>query len=333
MTTTDVGTEQDADGTASRSPATGREGGGSAAAGEPDLERVRYAEANGIRLAYETFGAPTDPAMLLIMGLGTQMLAWPDAMCELLAGSGLHVVRFDNRDVGLSTHIDAPTPTIADILRRRTPPYTVSDMADDAAGLLDALDIPNAHIVGASMGGFIGQTLAIRHPDRVRSLTLVMTSTGSRRVGQASPRILRRMATRAPAPNREAAIAESVATYRLIGSPDHLDEDLVRELAGRSYDRAYDPAGTQRQLAAIVSQPNRTRDLRRIRVPTLVVHGLDDPLVAASGGLAIARAIPGATFIGHEGMGHDLPRTLWRTLARDVLTLVERSQEDRPLSG
>jgi pimeloyl-ACP methyl ester carboxylesterase len=152
-----------------------------------------------------------------------------------------------------------------------------------------------------------------------------MTSTGSRRVGQASPKVLHRMATRPPAATRDQAIDEAVRTYRLIGSPAHLDEALVRELAARSYDRCYDPAGTQRQLAAVVAQPNRTRDLRRISVPTLVVHGLDDPLIAASGGLAIARAIPGATFIGHSGMGHDLPRSLWRTLAADVLSLIDRS--------
>src|SRR5690606_33505809 len=173
-------------------------------------------------------------------------------------------------------------------------------------------------------GGFISQTLALAAPDRVLSLTLIMTSTGSRRVGQASPKVLQHMARRVPAQSREAAAEESVRNYRLIGSPSHLDEDLVRELAGRAYDRAYDPGGTQRQLAAILAQPNRTRDLRRIAVPTLVVHGLDDPLVAASGGLAIAKAIPGATFIGHSGMGHDLPRTRWRTLTDDILSLVDR---------
>lgn len=289
-----------------------------------DHTEVRRVPVNGIELAYETFGDPADPTILLVMGLGTQMLAWPDPMCELLAGSGHHVVRYDNRDVGLSTHIDAPVPSLSDLLRRRNPPYTVADMADDAVGLLDALDIPAAHVVGASMGGFISQTLALSHPERALSLTLIMTSTGSLRVGRASPRVLRRMAARKAAPNREAAIQDAVDTYRLIGSPDHLDESLVRDLAGRSYDRAYDQAGTQRQLAAILSQPDRTRHLRRVAVPTLVVHGLADPLVGASGGLAIARAIPGATFIGHAGMGHDLPRTLWRELARDILLLVER---------
>lgn len=291
-----------------------------------DTSRVRHAPVGALEIAYETFGDPADPAILLVMGLGAQMIAWPEELCGLLADAGHHVIRFDNRDAGLSTHLDLPAPTLPDLLLRREPPYTVSDMAHDALGLLDHLEVPRAHVVGASMGGFISQTIALARPDRVRSLSLVMTSTGSRRVGQASPRVLQRMATRAPASTREAAIDEAVQTYRLIGSPAHLDESLVRELAARSYDRCYDPAGTQRQLAAVVAQPNRTRDLRRIAVPTLVVHGLDDPLISASGGLAIARAIPGATFIGHSGMGHDLPRSLWRTLAADVLSLIDRTE-------
>ncbi|MFN7149067.1 MAG: alpha/beta fold hydrolase [Microthrixaceae bacterium] len=293
-----------------------------------DLSRIRYAPVGDIELAYETFGDPTDPAILLVMGLGTQMIAWPDEMCELLADAGHHVIRFDNRDVGLSTHLDLPAPSLPDMLLRRDPAYTVGDMASDALGLLDHLEADRAHVVGASMGGFISQTLALAAPDRVLSLALLMTSTGSRRVGQASPKILQHMARRVPAQTRDAAAEESVRNYRLIGSPSHLDEELVRELAGRAYDRSYDPAGVQRQLAAILAQPNRTRDLRRIAAPTLVVHGLDDPLVAASGGLAIARAIPGATFIGHSGMGHDLPRTLWRTLTADILSLVDRVDAD-----
>ncbi len=295
-----------------------------------DRSRIRYAAVNGIDLAYETFGDPTHPAILLVMGLGTQMVAWPDEMCGVLADAGHHVIRFDNRDVGLSTHLDVAAPSLPDMLLRRDPPYAMADMAQDALALLDHLGVSHAHVVGASMGGFISQTLALAQPDRVLSLSLFMTSTGSRRVGQATPKVLQRMATRTPASTRDAAVEESVQTYRLIGSPEHLDEELVRELAGRAYDRAYDPEGVQRQLAAVVAQPNRTRDLRRLAVPALVVHGLDDPLVAASGGLAIAKAIPGATFIGHSGMGHDLPRTLWRTLAADILSLVERVAARRP---
>jgi pimeloyl-ACP methyl ester carboxylesterase len=292
----------------------------------PADDGIARAQVNGIEIAYETFGDPGDPAILLVMGLGTQMLAWPDQMCEALAAAGHHVIRFDNRDVGLSTHFhDAPAPAPHEVLlKRRAAPYSVSDMSDDAVGLLDHLGVEKAHVVGASMGGFISQTIALEHPHRVLSLTLIMTSTGSRRVGRPTPQLIARMARRPIADSREAAMEESVATYRLTGSPDHLDEELVRELAGRAYDRAYDPMGTQRQLAAILSQPDRTRRLASLSVPTLVVHGLDDPLVAASGGLAIAKAIPGATFIGHSGMGHDLPRTLWRTLTDDILGLVDR---------
>ncbi len=293
-----------------------------------DRSRVRYAPVDGIEVAHETFGDPDDPAILLVMGLGTQMIAWPDEMCTMLAEAGHHVIRFDNRDVGLSTHLDLEAPGLGEMLLRRRPPYTVADMADDALGLLDHLEVRRAHVVGASMGGFISQTMALAQPDRIRSLSLVMTSTGSRRVGQPKPKVMYRMATRNPATTREAAAEESVQTYRVIGSPAHLDEELVRELAGRAYDRAHDPAGMQRQLAAILAQPDRTRDLRRISAPTLVVHGLDDPLVAPSGGVAIARAIPGATFIGHSGMGHDLPRTLWRTLAEDILTVAHRAELD-----
>lgn len=294
-----------------------------ASAGD-DRSRIRFAPVNGIDIAYETFGEPDRPAILLVMGLGAQMIAWPDEMCAVLADAGHHVIRFDNRDAGLSTHLDAPMPTKRELLLRRDPPYTVATMADDALGLLDHLGVRHAHVVGASMGGFISQTIAVAQPDRVLSLSLLMTSTGSRRVGLASPKVVHRMATRTPAASRQEAVEDVVELYRLIGSPKHLDEDLVRELAGRAYDRSYDPAGTQRQLAAVLAQPNRTRDLRRIAVPSLVVHGLDDPLVAPSGGLAIAKAIPGATFIGHSGMGHDLPRTLWRSLAADILSLVDQ---------
>lgn len=295
-----------------------------------DRSRIRYAPVGGIEIAHETFGDPADPAVLLVMGLGTQMIAWPDEMCALLADAGHHVIRFDNRDIGLSTHLDVPPPSLPGMLLRRDPPYTIADMAGDALGLLDHLGVHRAHVVGASMGGFIAQTLALARPDRVLSLSLAMTSTGSRRVGHTAPKVLHRMATRTPAPTREAAVEEAVETYRLIGSPTHLDEDLVRELAGRAYDRAYDPDGMRRQLAAVVAQPNRTRHLRRLDVPTLVVHGLDDPLVAPSGGLALARTIPGATFIGHSGMGHDLPRTLWRELSADILSLVDRVDGGAP---
>ncbi len=280
--------------------------------------------ANGIELAYETFGDASAPPAVLIMGLATQMIAWPDELCEGLARNGLFVVRFDNRDVGESTHLrDLPPPRLADIVvRRRPPPYSIGDMAADVTGLLDSLGLGQVHLVGASMGGFIAQTVALQHPGRVRTLTLMMTSTGSRRVGQPRPRVYARLLRRRAAAGRPAAIAATVQTFRLIGSPGFVfDEQYIRDLAGRSYDRGYDPDGARRQLAASASQPNRTKDLRRITAPTLGIHGLHDPLVAPSGGLAITKAIPDSRFAGFSGMGHDLPRALWPEFVREIATL------------
>ena len=288
--------------------------------------------ANGMELAYETFGDASAPPVVLIMGLATQMIAWPDELCEGLARNGLFVVRFDNRDVGESTHLrNLPPPRLADIVvRRRPPPYSIGDMAADVAGLLDSLGLGQVHLVGASMGGFIAQTVALEHADRVRTLTLMMTSTGSRRVGQPRPRVYARLLRRRVAAGRPAAIAATVETFRLIGSPGFVfDEQYIRDLAGRSYDRGYDPVGSRRQLAASVSQPNRTADLRRITVPALVIHGLHDPLVAPSGGLAIARAIPDSRFAGFSGMGHDLPRALWPEFVREIAALTALGEQRR----
>jgi pimeloyl-ACP methyl ester carboxylesterase len=281
--------------------------------------------APGIDLAYDTFGSLDDPAIVLVMGLGTQMIAWPDELCEALAEAGHHVVRFDNRDIGGSTHLDVAPPTLGQMLLKKDPPYLIDDMASDCIGLMDALGIDRFHLVGASMGGFIAQTVALANRTRVRSLTLIMTSTGSRLVGRPTPTVMRRLAKQQEIRSREEAQDLAVEVYRVIGSPDHLDAELIRELAGRSWDRADDRDGRQRQLAAILAQPDRTKALRSLAIPTLIVHGLSDPLVSATGGLALARSIPGATFIGHQGMGHDLPRTLWPTLATDILALAARA--------
>ena len=267
----------------------------------------------GIELCYETFGDPADPTALLIMGLGMQMVAWPRDFCLALAHRGLHVVRFDNRDAGRSTHVAGRGPALHQLLLRSRARalYTLADMADDCSGLLRELDLAPAHVIGTSMGGMIAQTLAIRHPDQVSSLTSIMASTGHRRVGQPALGIYPMLMRRAPS-DREALLEHSVRVFRVIGSPAlGVDEQELRALAARSYERNRDPEATRRQLAAILASPDRTRQLRSLKVPTLVIHGSADRLVRPSGGHATARAIPGARLLQIDGMGHDLPRTLW----------------------
>ncbi len=296
------------------------------------MPQLKTVPANGIEIAYETFGDRGAPPLVLVMGLGTQMLAWPDEFCEDLVARGHYVVRFDNRDVGASTHfhgVRAPHPAQV-MARRKRPPYTVDDMADDAIGLVDALDLEPVHLVGASLGGFIAQTAALRHPDKLRSLTLIMTSTGSRRVGQADPRLIGRLLKRPIIADADKAAEAVVETFRVIGSVGFpLDEDRLRDLARRSFTRAYDPGGYRRQLSAVMAQRDRTQRLRRLALPTLVMHGLNDPLVAPSGGLALARAIRGSRFVGFQGMGHDMPRALWPEFADHIHGLARRA--DRAL--
>jgi pimeloyl-ACP methyl ester carboxylesterase len=291
---------------------------------------VQRAQANGIEIAYETFGDRSDPAIVLVMGLGTQMIAWPDELCRDLADRGHFVVRFDNRDVGESTHLTGVrVPRLAQLVTgRKKPPYTIDDMADDAVGLLDALGLERVHLVGASLGGFIAQTVALRAPERLHSLTLIMTSTGSRLVGQADAKLVGRLLRGRVANSREEAMDAVLETFRLIGSVGYaFDEEHLRDLAGRSYDRGYDRGGYRRQLAAATTQTNRTDQLRDLDVPTLVVHGLHDRLVRPSGGLALARVIRGARFVGFNGMGHDLPRPLWPELADHIAALARRAAQ------
>jgi pimeloyl-ACP methyl ester carboxylesterase len=295
-------------------------------------DAVPRARVGDIEIAYETFGRRTDPPLLLVMGLGTQMLGWPDEFCAGLADRGLFVVRFDNRDIGLSTHLhDAPKPDVYAVFGGdpSTASYTLSDMAADAVGLLDALGIESAHVVGASMGGMIAQAVAIEHPERVRSLTSIMSTTGDRRVGDATQEAIGALMA-PPARTREEAIERAVAGSRIIGSPGYeLDEAAVRDRSGRAFDRAHDPLGVARQFVAVLASPDRTPGLRSLRVPTLVIHGREDPLVRLSGGQATAAAIPGSELVVIDGMGHDLPRALWPRLTDLILGLVERVEPAR----
>jgi pimeloyl-ACP methyl ester carboxylesterase len=267
-----------------------------------------------LKLCYETFGSETSPPLLLVMGLASQMILWDEEFCEQLAAEGFWVVRFDNRDVGRSTIMrEAPVPRTWQLLTRdlRCAPYSLDDLAADAIGLLDHLEIARAHVVGISMGGMIAQVLAVNHPDRPLSLVSIMSTTGNRRVGRPHPRVALRM-LRGAQRERKAYIEDHLETYRVIGSKAFpFDEVRKRERAGRCFDRGIHPAGSARQLAAIVTAPDRTRSLGAVNVPTTVIHGDADPLVDVSGGLATAAAIPDARFITLRGMGHDLPRELW----------------------
>lgn len=262
------------------------------------------AHANGIELEYEVIGDAGAPPLLMIMGLASQMIMWPDELCRLIAARGFRVIRYDNRDVGLSTKTAAL--------------YSLDDMADDAVGLLDALDLPAAHVVGASMGGYIAQLLALRHRARVRSLCILMSSTGARDVGGAAPDILPMLLQ--PMPSERAAYIEyRVRIARRLSSTGYeFDEPRVRALAAAAYDRSFFPLGGQRQLAAVMQAGDRTARLGELRVPTVILHGADDPIVAVSGGQALARAIPGAALRLFPGMGHDLPAALWPTFAAAI---------------
>jgi pimeloyl-ACP methyl ester carboxylesterase len=281
----------------------------------------QFAEvAPGVRLCYETFGRPEDPPLLLIMGLGTQMIAWPEPFCQALAERGFYVIRYDNRDCGRSSSIRGRPPAVRELVLRRIqdPPYSLRDMAGDAAGLLRELGLPSAHVVGASMGGMIAQTLAAEHPELVRSLVSIMSTTGNRWKGQPKFAILRYLLRRAPT-EREAFVEHMLGVFDAIGSPDlHRDRDRLRATAELSYERGTNPAGTGRQLGAIIAAGDRTAAVRTITAPTLVIHGSKDPMVNPSGGRATAKAIAGARLLVIEGMGHDLPDEALARIAEAV---------------
>ena len=288
----------------------------------------QFADVGPIRLCYETFGEDGDPPCLLIMGLGFQMVAWPDEFCRQLAARGLRVIRFDNRDAGRSTHIDGGhVPTRREIVTRkiRHPAYTLDDMARDSVGLLDALGIEKAHIVGASMGGMIAQTVAANFPERVLSMTSIMSTTGSAIWGQPSPKLLPRFLAPPPV-GREAYLEQTMQTVRLIRSPGFPpDEETSRALLELTFDRGVAAGGLGRQLGAILASGNRTKALRTIKAPTVVVHGAADKLVRPSGGRATAKAIPGAELVTIEGMGHDLPAGAWPQILDAISRAVARA--------
>jgi pimeloyl-ACP methyl ester carboxylesterase len=266
------------------------------------------------------------------MGLGTQMLAWHEDFCRELAGRGFFVIRYDNRDVGRSTHFrDVKPPSLIELGTRRFKrlAYTLDDMAADGIKLLDHLGIPQAHVAGASMGGMIAQVLAGQHPDRVLSLTSIMSTTGNRRVGQPALKVYPMFLGRPPK-GRDAYVKRGVKMFKLIGSPGfEFDEAGVREIAGRSYDRDPTSSGTQRQLAAIMAAGDRTEDVRRIEAPTTVIHGTADPLIKTSGGKATARAIRDSRLLLIEGMGHDLPRGTWPQIVDAIVETAARAGEQR----
>ena len=278
----------------------------------------QFATSNGLQLAYDEFGDHTAPVILLIMGLGTQMIAWPEAFCESLAARGYRVIRFDNRDIGLSQKLDdAGMPNIiklAALAKLRLPlrvPYTLHEMAKDTVDLMETLDISAAHIVGASMGGMIAQLVASHYPFRVLSLTSIMSTSGHRSLAGANAKVSMHMVKRPRNADSAALLEYSMATFRLIGSPGFPPTDAeLREKITRSYERSYYPAGYARHMAAIMASGDRVSELKKIIAPTLVIHGDADPLVPVEGGVDTARHVASATLEIIEGMGHDLPKEL-----------------------
>ncbi len=292
------------------------------------LSQERIVPANGIEIAYQEIGDASAEPLLLIMGLGTQMLGWDEEFCGLLANRGFRVIRFDNRDIGRSTKFEvAGVPRPADLLigRRSTAPYLLTDMAADTTALMDYLEIDEAHLVGASMGGMIAQTVAIENPDRVRSLVSMLSTTGNRLVGRPELKTFGVLLAHPP-PGRESAIEQALKTFRIIGSPGYpLDEQRLREIVGGSFDRGHSRAGVLRQLHAITASGDRTSELRKLRLPATVLHGERDRLINSSGARATAKAIPGARLRIFEGMGHDLPRALWGEFIEEIAAAANRA--------
>jgi pimeloyl-ACP methyl ester carboxylesterase len=289
--------------------------------------------ANGIQIEYETFGEPSSPALLLVAGIGGQMMGWDEELCKQWAQKGLYVIRFDNRDVGLTTKMEeAGVPDLDAVIKavkngeKANVPYTMGDMADDAVGLLDALKINKAHICGISMGGIITQTISFKHPSRVLSMTQIYSTSSNPDLPQTKPEVMELLLT-TPPPGREGYIEYQMKLYKTIHGPGFpFDEAWHRRLASHSYDRAYYPQGKARQFAAITAQGNRKALLTSITAPTLVIHGTDDPLVLVAAGIDSAEAIPGAELMIIEGMGHDMPHDgAWPRIVEAVTAHVRKA--------
>src|SRR3954453_17255810 len=301
------------------------------AAAVPDgASEEQFAQvAPGLRICYQTFGDPSEDPLLLVMGLGGPMTWWRPEFCQALVRAGFFVVRYDNRDTGRSSRsrgrVSRRMLVQSFLGRGPRPPYTLDDMAGDAFGLLDHLGIDSAHVVGVSMGGVIVQTMALLRPERVRSLTSIMSTTGRRTVGWQDPRLLPLVLARG-AQSREAYVAGSARLWKMIGSPDYPEtQEAVQGRAGETWDRGVTPAGVARQIVAILAQPDRSRQLHNVRIPTLVIHGLKDKMVHVSGGRATAHAIPSAELLLIPGMGHDVPAQLYDTFVEAIHGLADRA--------
>jgi pimeloyl-ACP methyl ester carboxylesterase len=274
----------------------------------------KFVTANGIQLCYDAFGNPHNPPLLMVAGLGMQLTDWDEAVCTLLAEQGYWVIRYDNRDVGLSTKFEeAGTPNLLAALQGQPieAPYLLSDMAADAVGLLDALNIPAAHVLGASMGGMIAQTMAIEYPERLRTLVSIMSTTGAADLPQPAPDVA--MMLIAPAPDTlDAYLDNAVKWAQVLNGPGFpVDEEKVRGQTAVSFKRSYYPQGTGRQLAAVLASGSRREALKSVQIPTLVIHGKEDPLVPVEGGMDTAEAIPNAKLLLIDGLGHALPPETW----------------------
>jgi pimeloyl-ACP methyl ester carboxylesterase len=284
---------------------------------------MRRARADGVEIAYDTMGSPADPTVVLIMGLGGQLIEWDPAFCQVIVDAGYQVVRLDNRDAGLSTHLDVEVDAMAAIAavgagERPELPYRLPDMAADVVAVLDDLGVERAHVVGASMGGMIAQTVAIEHRARVRTLVSIMSTTGEPHVGAPTAAALAALFG-PPARNRAEAQDHKVHHARTWGSKDVVDEERLRRIAGALWDRGVDPQGTARQLAAIMASGSRADGLRALDVPTLVIHGTIDELVQPSGGERTAELVPDAKLLMIERMGHDLPVPFWPQVTGAIL--------------